>query len=197
VLRVGAAGSSTPLAAAGSAPVAAAIFLDELVPAYALAQGAVQSVAVQGVTLTGNDYLLGTLSLSADGSFATFAGVGAPAGASATGNQGAACVGACWPGFTRVLARVAWDGSVAASTTLSAAAFGGVVKGVCAADAGGYYVVGNSSASHVIGYVPHGSSDSFTSLYSECCRRRASRTTSDAQNAQRNRPASPASPPTT
>ena len=168
VLRVGAAGSSTPLAAPGSAPVAAAVFLDELNPTYALAQGAVQSIAAPGVTLAGNDYVQGSLSLSADGASASFAGVGAPAGASATGNQGAACVGTCWPGFTRVIARVAWDGGVSAATTLSAAAgFDGVIKGVCARDASGYYVVGNStSVNAIVGYVPHGSSNGFVPLYS-------------------------------
>ena len=167
VLRVGASGS--PLAPPNSPPVAAAVFLDELDPAFALAQGPVQSIAAPGVTLTNNDYVLGALSLAADGASAVFGGVGATAGASATGNLGASCVGSCFPGLTRVVARVAWDGGVAASTTLSAAKLDGTIKAVCALDARGYYIVANSSSANaVVGYVPHGSSDGFVPLYSEC-----------------------------
>ena len=181
VLRVGAGGS--PLAPPNSPPVAAAVFLDELNPAFALGQGPVQSIAAPGVTLTNNDYVLGALSLAADGASAVFGGVGATAGTSATGNLGASCVGPCFPGLTRVVARVAWDGGVAASTTLSAAKLDGTIKAVCALDARGYYVVANSSSVNaVVGYVPHGSSDGFVPLYSECCaaQRRPSRWTAGA-----------------
>ena len=83
VLRVGASGS--PLAPPNSPPVAAAVFLDELNPAFALGQGPVQSIAAPGVTLTNNDYVLGALSLAADGASAVFGGVGATAGTSAIG----------------------------------------------------------------------------------------------------------------
>ena len=50
----------TPLAAAGSAPVAAPVFLDEIYPAYALAEGPVQTIAVPGLTVANNDYTTGT-----------------------------------------------------------------------------------------------------------------------------------------
>jgi len=137
LLRVGAAGSLAPLAPANSAPVAAPVFIDELAPSFG---GLAQSIAVSGVTATNNDYTTSTLSLAADGASAVFAGSGAPAGVLATGGGAIACSGACYPGFTRVLARVAWDGGVSTSTALPAEAFGGQVKGVCAMDSRGFFV---------------------------------------------------------
>ena len=133
---------------------AAPVYLDEVYPAYAAAQGRVSSRLVAGATLPANDFTMGTAQLSADGAFATFGAIAAPV--NSTSPTPCTAAGSCFPGVARVLARVAWDGSVSTATTVDPASWSGLIKGACSVDGSSYFVVGNSSTIG-LGWKAHGS----------------------------------------
>ena len=134
---------------------AAPVYLDEVYPAFAASQGRVSSRLVEGATLPANDWSVGGAQLSGDGAFATFGAVAAPV--NVTSPVPCTLPGSCFPGIARVLVRVSWDGSVSTATTLDPASWSGLVKGACAADGAGYFVVGNSSTV-ALGWKAHGTS---------------------------------------
>ena len=111
--------------------------------------GLVRTSRIPGVTLSGTDRALGTLTPCADGTCVVFA-----AGTDAPGTAPLPS-----PPFfpaPRVIVRISSDGSVDTSTTIAAAAFNGIIKGVCSFDGSGYWVVGNNTDAACVGYVRHG-----------------------------------------
>ena len=150
-LRVGSAGGSLSNASA-------AAFLDEYSPSGALLS--TRSLAgPAGLTLSGTDWMQGSLGRSADGLSLVVGGVSAPLGAAP---------GASAPFFSasRCIARVFSSGATSV-TSFSPSLFGGLVLGVCAASGAGAWVVGNSTSPAVgLGYAADGSVDALVSLYS-------------------------------
>ena len=162
VLRVGD-GSARPLANASLPPWAAPAFLLEINSVAGTLVGAAH--AVPGLTITGNDYTAGTLTRSPDGAFAAFGGLGAPVGTPASAGLTCTVAGSCFAGYSRVLARVAFDGSVDTSTVLPHSTLGGLIKGTCLTAGGqGFYIAVNDTAVG-IGYVPFGSSGPITDAH--------------------------------
>ena len=122
------------------------VYLDE----YNMFTGAiVSSQTVPGVTLSGNDQYVGAISRSANGGYAVFGGQADAPGTAATAG------GNNWAG-NRVVVRIKYDQTMDASTQLTAANWGGVIKGACSADGTGFWVAGNATYGCVV-YVPFGS----------------------------------------
>jgi hypothetical protein len=142
-LRVGAVGGAA--LSANYAPV----FLDQF--STAAASAPVSSTPVQGVTLSGTDRLVGSLSRSTDMSSLYFGGMAAPVGSTVT-------ITSPYGTNARALARVNIAGSVAV-TTIASSAYNGVIWAACGPSAAGAWIIGNSSTV-AVGFVADGVADS-------------------------------------
>lgn len=138
VLRLG--DGSGPLTSA-----AAPVFLDE----YRLGDGfLVRSIAVAGLTNSGNATSEGALQRSVDGRFLTFAGYASPVGTLAVKDAA----------DPRVVGRLAADGAVDTSTQLTGAFLSDNVRGAISTDGSAYWVAGTgASGSGGVWHVAHGS----------------------------------------
>jgi hypothetical protein len=134
VLRVG-----TGNAALGS--TATAVFLHEISPTGTPVQTVALGTAAAGggVTLSGSATSEGFLKRSVDGRFLTFGGYRADAGTTGIASSTSAAA-------NRVIARVAVDGTVDASTALSDTSFSGSnIRSVVSTDGTEFWAAGNGS----------------------------------------------------
>ena len=126
-------------------------FIDEFTPSGTL----VQSIGAP-LGMSGTDPTVGALTHSADGVYVVFAGV--------TGVGSGQTFGGATPlfgAFARAaVARFDASGAINASTTLSAAAYNGVLRSACSPDGSFYILVGNATGSNAgLTSVAHGGGD--------------------------------------
>ena len=130
----------------------AQVYLDEFSPSGAL----VQSIGTP-LALSGTDPTVGALTHSSDGVFVVFAGFTGVGSGQALGGGASPSFGA----FARTaVARFDASGAINASTTLSAAAYNGVLRSACSPDGSFYVLVGNASGANAgLSTVVHGGGD--------------------------------------
>ena len=152
VLRVG--DGTAPLTAAS-----AAVFIDEYDSSLAAAAAPTSTRPVStsdSVSLSGTDWGQGTLTRSVDGANVFFSAVRAPVGTAAQATTP-------WIPGDRVVVRLSVGGATFSTTTVPATAYDGLIRSVCAKDANGFFVVGNSTTVGV-GYLPSGTTGAMNTI---------------------------------
>jgi hypothetical protein len=137
-----------------------AVFIDEYTTGGTLVQSIPMPTAVSGankrLTNRGNGTSEGSLNMSADGRFITFAGYDADVGTASVGTTTSSAV-------NRVVGRLDLAGNVDTSTSFSAAFSGNAVRSAVTIDGSNFWVSGGNSG---VQYVPFGNAGASNQLTS-------------------------------
>ena len=129
----------------------------------------VQSIAMPTLSISANDWYLGQMQPCADGSCAVFAAQGIAPFSNVLYPGQVSYVGGVltrpYINGNRVMVRIKTDGTVDTSTTIDAANYDGIIKGVCAQDSTGFWIAGNATGGKGIVYMAAGAVNTHTVVY--------------------------------